>query len=539
MGSFRIKHENNMISVISRSFKAFALNERERALFEKKQISYLARPSFDTDKRITYLVPSGKTLEELIIKGITVHRLYKIVAQIVEMSAVCDSNGLYLGNIVFDEKLIFIDDMTDCLFFIYQPLNDKKAGANIYRFIDEILVKIGAHSEECKDVVDKFHAFLSDTDNYTTQAIRKYIKSVYPSIYMEVKEEYSKKENLELDINRTGIGSISASIEYEPVGTNNKIDDGSTTFLGESTMMNESYSDNNDEIDLNLIFVSTDNSVSVPITKKKFVIGKSKEKADGVIEGNSAISRSHCTITVEKEKVYIEDNGSANGTFIDGVRIEKGQKTLLASSSSIRIADEIYYLRGIPDSENKRNTKLILFHSLTRGDDTTQLAYKTATLLSENNNVLLISTKDIPLLQLVSNVNYYKSEDYAIIKSDDNNVFQNIRSKLTTCEGLGIVPVFSKPIANIGIKETYYNNLVKNAYRLQVYDYIVVDMETTLNSDFYRLYELSDTLFEYIGKDRISEYKEKYLREQLVDDSKIVNIGYDVEEKDIVGRVLS
>jgi len=47
------------------------------------------------------------------------------------------------------------------------------------------------------------------------------------------------------------------------------------------------------------------------------------------------ISAKHCKIFFENEKLFIEDQGSTNGTFIDGIQVEK--KSSLEQGQEVQI----------------------------------------------------------------------------------------------------------------------------------------------------------------------------------------------------------
>ncbi|MCR5772078.1 MAG: FHA domain-containing protein [Butyrivibrio sp.] len=74
------------------------------------------------------------------------------------------------------------------------------------------------------------------------------------------------------------------------------------------------------------------------ITKKTFFIGKS-DGNDGILAMNPAVSRTHCRIDIDGDKVYITDLGSSNHTYIDGLMITDDQNVLLKDGSVLRIAD--------------------------------------------------------------------------------------------------------------------------------------------------------------------------------------------------------
>ena len=81
---------------------------------------------------------------------------------------------------------------------------------------------------------------------------------------------------------------------------------------------------------------------SVVINKDCFAIGKDIARNDYSIPDNSAVSRSHATIKQVGSDVVIEDNFSTNGTFINGVRVMKGQTATIKNGDVIMLADETF-----------------------------------------------------------------------------------------------------------------------------------------------------------------------------------------------------
>ena len=84
------------------------------------------------------------------------------------------------------------------------------------------------------------------------------------------------------------------------------------------------------------------------IGKQGMSIGKSGTKADIVIEGNPSVSRKHAQITWQRQKYYIRDLGSANGTFINGERIPANEDRGLVNGDLVKLADEEFEFQEYP-----------------------------------------------------------------------------------------------------------------------------------------------------------------------------------------------
>ncbi len=78
---------------------------------------------------------------------------------------------------------------------------------------------------------------------------------------------------------------------------------------------------------------------SYNMTGEVMTIGKSS-KADCQISGDTTISRMHAVISLRGHEFYLKDNGSLNGTFINGVPVKPGQEIYLRNGDMIRLSDK-------------------------------------------------------------------------------------------------------------------------------------------------------------------------------------------------------
>lgn len=83
----------------------------------------------------------------------------------------------------------------------------------------------------------------------------------------------------------------------------------------------------------------TKNGECISIDQIKTIIGKSREQADYVIVDNNAISRVHARLLWDNGNYYLQDMNSANGTVVNGKRID-GKGVKLELHDTIVLADE-------------------------------------------------------------------------------------------------------------------------------------------------------------------------------------------------------
>lgn len=90
------------------------------------------------------------------------------------------------------------------------------------------------------------------------------------------------------------------------------------------------------------IDLDSNNQIFIPTVKDFIQIGRSAKPEHGndiVFKTDKTLSRIHLVVTAEEGEFFIEDR-SANGTFVNGAKIEKGVKALVQINDEIRIGRE-------------------------------------------------------------------------------------------------------------------------------------------------------------------------------------------------------
>lgn len=90
---------------------------------------------------------------------------------------------------------------------------------------------------------------------------------------------------------------------------------------------------------LRIIAMNAPTRTELVVNKDEFVIGKKAELCDGVVGFNKMISRSHCKIVKRGNQFTIVDLQSANGTYVNKVRLQPNQPHLIKNGDVIRLAN--------------------------------------------------------------------------------------------------------------------------------------------------------------------------------------------------------
>ena len=105
-------------------------------------------------------------------------------------------------------------------------------------------------------------------------------------------------------------------------------DENKTTLLTYNDHINAPASLSGREFGKNLFFT---------IDRDPFVLGKKKDKADGIIN-DSGVSRLHASLRRRDGRYFVSDLNSTNGTFINGRRLEPNETAALEDGDTLQIA---------------------------------------------------------------------------------------------------------------------------------------------------------------------------------------------------------
>lgn len=83
----------------------------------------------------------------------------------------------------------------------------------------------------------------------------------------------------------------------------------------------------------------------IRISKSGFIIGRSGPRTDYCIEDSLLVSRLHCCVLRKGNTFFIEDLGSVNGTYVDGMRVEPGTRVQIEDGQEIKVADVTFMFR--------------------------------------------------------------------------------------------------------------------------------------------------------------------------------------------------
>lgn len=288
MAKYKVKTRDCQLIVGVRLSLKEKINVTQLDFFSNRYIRGLLKVKMIKKSHIEYYGPIGISLYERLKKPISKYDFLFIMEQVVDTVQKLNANSLIINNVIFDIKNVFINEITKELQFIYLPLENVQKETDIIGFMEQIIYASKPQQENDMEYVSRYVYFVKSLTKFDANKIEKYIQNEDRSVVNTIK--------------RRNVGQ-SGYITDKPADYYNH------------------YS-NRDNV----------------------VIGKKQEWVDLVIPFNRMISRKHCRITNQTGIYYINDEGSANGTFVNGVRLNPGQKVQINRGDIIRMADSDFQI---------------------------------------------------------------------------------------------------------------------------------------------------------------------------------------------------
>lgn len=225
--------------------------------------------------------------------------LFTIVMNLFSSVLEVKNNGFLTSqNIVISWDKVYVDTSTLKIKLVYLPMN--------------------------QDFTESYGAFV----NGLRSSIIKLINS-------SVLDPNEKLRKLAIDMSN---GSLSID---DICGKTKGINMQTADIHAGSSQIHKNISNGNSNMagDMRIISMNSQERIEIIVNKEEIVIGKKMGSVDVVIAYNKMISRQHCKIARKNNEVYIIDLGSANGTYVNQVRMQEQRPFKIKKGDILRLAN--------------------------------------------------------------------------------------------------------------------------------------------------------------------------------------------------------
>jgi cellulose biosynthesis protein BcsQ len=212
-----------------------------------------------------------------------------------------------------------------------------------------------------------------------------------------------------------------------------------------------------------------------------------------------AISYFHCTLFIDNESIYLRDDNSRNGTFVNRRRIQPGTKVQVCDGDSIMLADTTFTLKiiaQISKPAEPRNPRVISFCSVEGGAGKTTLSLSLARALYQAGYaVLYVDAENMNTFQVDIHYQEYASSDFLKSMRSYENMSFRLLSKHFGKVGFSIFPPVYGSLEMQEIDLYAYLAAIQLASVSGMYDYILVESDSCCNNVNTELFSISDQVF--------------------------------------------
>lgn len=289
------------------------LNERELEYLLHNKVPGFFEIAYDGKKQLTYEAPCLLTLAKYLKDTKLVEKAFwKIMVQMLDVEIAAKSRGLYPEHLLMKPDMVFLDENTLRMYFVYQPVSvAKEMTDDLFAVIHDIIY------QELKKEGGIGQVYLIDFQNYLKQGdyrlehVRQYIVQAVsgktPGMGRPVKQQPLEKED-DLEQYTVMLGSGNSAGNGAP---------------------KQKY--------MHIIRVKTNECTT--FSEDIIKIGRSSQNTY-CVTGNGSIGRNHAAIIKRGDTCYLKDMGSVNGTSVNGIHLGVNQACKLKSGDRIQLADE-------------------------------------------------------------------------------------------------------------------------------------------------------------------------------------------------------
>ncbi len=254
-------------------------------------------------KKLRCTVQNFRDINTWLKSGVEFDAFAEMILQIITILQKCESQGIPSGSLELNGDFVFFDYSSHKVCMIWWPVISLSVNARVSSFFLD-LGAVYVSKRKDQDFRWDYLKFFDNRDKFDLVIFKGYVESVLKRWKNGLRDER--------DGGKLGIPD---SLETRSAR------------------------------DASLLWVST--GLRIDIEKYPFSIGRLPEYCNYAIPGNQFISKKHITVLLRNGRHYIKDNGSANGTYLNGEKIPPNVECKLSAGDCIRIGNDDFVFHEV------------------------------------------------------------------------------------------------------------------------------------------------------------------------------------------------
>ena len=362
---FKILKKKDDVFLVLKSCKGQYINKTDYEYIRTHTIMGLV-PMILEEKKSSFIIKyrcSGYISLEKYLTTQTVNKaaFYKLLKSFLETIRQVDKS-LDRDRVVLNLKYVMVDTRLNTLNYIYIPIQNLDNGEKIKDFLQNLVLYPKAHFAQNEDTtyLKEYQNIIRNGINVSLIELEEFVNNLADSSdtddlklcrYCNLKfppyQKYCSNcgNLLEKTGNNLNLHENQVAVK-EKTGNNLNLHENQVA-VKEKTRQNPEIQlqyENNSSIECYYLIREKTFEKYVISVDRVMVIGR-KESADIVINDNKSIGREHAYIKEDKDgKVWIRDNSSTNGTFVDNKRIDSDWKQIFPDNR-LKLSNEYFKIQ--------------------------------------------------------------------------------------------------------------------------------------------------------------------------------------------------
>lgn len=309
---YRVHKSREGITVTYKSKSDIYIEMNQKSVVNSGEIPNLLNILEFDSRKVVFDAKNYISIGEFLKKNMSVDNMYFIIEQTISTLNALEKKYLPSRQLVLNADEVFFDEENRRVCFIYEPYYSDQEALTSNNFwislIDEYKSKDAGIVNQC---IQLKQYLIEHQDN-------------------NVVYDYVTKNQVGVNTNKT------TNLIMKPEVLND--DPGTSLFVTtepETTLSKPIHKEKKNSV----CIIRHKDGNRVQVLTDEFKIGKSST-CNYTVLGNGAISRCHVIILQKNHRVYVLDPNSTNGTYINGVILDKGKEYILNNGDTLQLADE-------------------------------------------------------------------------------------------------------------------------------------------------------------------------------------------------------
>lgn len=344
MTNYKVLHRGENSYITYKQKDMLQVDQRSMGLFDAVSLQGFMKPSWTVANEMTFIAPMCITLKRYLTKNCDINRVFNICMRTINATNEIMKNQLFMPNVLFDTRYVLVREMTEELYFVYEPYSKMNPNIDPVSFLLSVINMAKIKDKEQREILGQLQMFLMRQGSL--EGLDGFISQVRqnsnPMVMSNNDFRQMPVQNQNFAIPGNAIQESQVHVDMTQVPMHKPVEmavegmeEEGTTLLNsepETTLLQREFK---------AYLIHKKDNEKIQLLNQQCTIGKSADNYV-CVQNNSAVSRHHAMISNQNGIYVISDVGSKNGTLVNKKMLQPNVPEAIQNGDEIVFADEEY-----------------------------------------------------------------------------------------------------------------------------------------------------------------------------------------------------